>query len=146
MVLSRKHNPASIPSYTCPFIDGCEAASRGSWFSSVLWISPWVPTTGESNQGARTQLGSPGRGLETFSGVTPREVPEHLRHGEELGDRGSNLSSGLGIYGLSYVYLLTASKGLIVATGAKMKAALLGTLIRVLGSSPEVLLPRHQSL
>ncbi|KZV43489.1 ClC family transporter: chloride ion channel [Dorcoceras hygrometricum] len=40
------------------------------------------------------QLGSPGRGLETFSGVTPREVPEHLRHGEELGDRGSNLSLG----------------------------------------------------
>ncbi|KZV21010.1 hypothetical protein F511_17490 [Dorcoceras hygrometricum] len=49
---------------------------------------------GESNQGARAQLRSPGRGLETFSGITPRDVPEDLRHGEELGGRGSNLSSG----------------------------------------------------
>ncbi|KZV30435.1 ankyrin repeat-containing protein [Dorcoceras hygrometricum] len=50
----------------------------------------------------RAHLGSPGRGLETFSGVTPREAPEHLRHGEELRDRGSNL------YLLSFALARTA--------------------------------------
>ncbi|KZV37555.1 RNA helicase-like protein (ISS) [Dorcoceras hygrometricum] len=42
----------------------------------------------------RAHLGSPGRGLEDSSGVTPREAPEHLRLVEELRCRGSNVSSG----------------------------------------------------
>ncbi|KZV40074.1 hypothetical protein F511_28492 [Dorcoceras hygrometricum] len=50
----------------------------------------------------RAHLRSPGRGLETFSGVTPREAPEHLRHGEELSDQGSNL------YLLSFALTRTA--------------------------------------
>ncbi|KZV39981.1 hypothetical protein F511_15643 [Dorcoceras hygrometricum] len=39
-------------------------------------------------------LGSPGRGLGTSSDVIPREKPEHPHHEEELGDRGSSVSSG----------------------------------------------------
>ncbi|KZV19195.1 hypothetical protein F511_19075 [Dorcoceras hygrometricum] len=59
-----------------------------------LLVLPRCPMTGESNRGTNAQLGSPARGRETFSGIIPRDVPEGLRHGEELGIRGSNLSSG----------------------------------------------------
>ncbi|KZV56178.1 hypothetical protein F511_24643 [Dorcoceras hygrometricum] len=103
-------------------INGWETLSHGSWYTysytSILRLgltagdTPDAPHEHLGTQGPstppstlptsskaraikeRAHLGSPGRGLETFSGVTPREAPEHLRHGEELRDRGSNVSSG----------------------------------------------------